>query len=1184
MKYIHYSFITRAIFTVIAFLFFSIQIKAQFSITENFRGNSIESSDIILGGKGTSNGLPLTAYLTSGNFDPVNQGWLRLTNATPFIAGYAYINKAFPSTLGVTVEFEYKSWRDVNDSYNGADGFSVFLFDAKTPFQIGADGGSLGYAQREGLTGLPGGYIGIGIDEFGSFGASTEWKNGGYSSSLVPNAVTLRGTASSNWEYLASTGVMEASTSTNSANSVDYNSITQTRPDDGTFYRKVKITLVPISGATPKYNITVFWATTPTGNYSQLLNYTTTDIIPDYLKLGFSASTGSGVNYHEIRNLVITTPGNVSVQKSVDKTSQILGGNLTYTVNVVNDTPSALAGLVLNDTIKDGNGNILTPANFSLSSITFNSKGYTGNTAVGFTSGTPKTTGLTNPFQVKMNMAAKSEASFTITGTIGQTMPGGGTINNSVGIDPSPTGITDLDQTNNYFNVSTTVLNPNLDLAIQKGVDNNGAARSSGNTFTLMVNNLSDIDKPAGQTVTVRDTIPTGLTVTSAMGTGWTITHTNNIYTFTRTDLLKSMYAYPPITINVTPGTGYKSWTNSATLDYATDTNPANNRSSAVLKWFNYWYGTNSTDWNVPANWTANFVPSAGEDVEFATAYNNGANGYGNGKGAAINDLYLDNVNQNSSGGRIIGDLINASDKNLVITTGNQLIINGTVIDNNTSLGTIVVKADSYNKATNGTLLFSNPTQNQNVTAIAEFYNKAYYCDECGLYRKQWQYFGIPVQSAATFPVDGVAGNETINQWVEPYNVNKWQTAPYSPDVQFTAFRGYEMTNSSTTLPTGVYSFPGTLYVGNAIVPLTKTANVNYSGVNLIGNSYTAAIPIATALATDITDKTVYLFNTGTRDQWRRLNGSQVNVSGVSGGQYLAVPFNLAGQIPSGSSTALPSMIPATHAFMLLSDKNTTLNIDYSKLVKNQTITDASGNQIATRAGTDAVKESIKVNNTSKVSKLASLVIDVVSDNSADRVWIFSKPGTTYGFDSGWDGRKMGDESSSQLYVSTPDKTKLQVATVPDFNGVSLGFVPTTDGTYTLEFAPSDELNNAKIYLNDLLTGKKQQIVNGGTYLFTATKGEAVNRFSLSYTAGSSVFSGDEALIHITTGDGVIKITNESANACSISISDDKGHTISRGEVSSNSEQIFSGIADGTYIVRLQNANVNDMRSITLGN
>lgn len=106
MKYIHYNFIKRAIFTVI--VFFAIQIKAQFTITENFRGTSV-GSNIILGGKGTSNGSPFTAYLTSGNVDPVNQGWLRLTNATTNLAGYAYINKAFPGTLGVTVEFEYKS-------------------------------------------------------------------------------------------------------------------------------------------------------------------------------------------------------------------------------------------------------------------------------------------------------------------------------------------------------------------------------------------------------------------------------------------------------------------------------------------------------------------------------------------------------------------------------------------------------------------------------------------------------------------------------------------------------------------------------------------------------------------------------------------------------------------------------------------------------------------------------------------------------------------------------------------------------------------------------------------------------------------------------------------------------------------------------------------------------------------
>jgi hypothetical protein len=597
------------------------------------------------------------------------------------------------------------------------------------------------------------------------------------------------------------------------------------------------------------------------------------------------------------------------------------------------------------------------------------------------------------------------------------------------------------------------------------------------------------------------------------------------------------------------------------------------------LKWYNYWYGTNNTNWAVPGNWTAGFVPGEGWDVEFATTDNNSGND-GNGKGAAINDLYLDNVNQGSSGGRIIGDLTNNSDKNLVITKGNQLRINGKVVDNNTGKGTIVVQADPYNATANGTLIFSDPAENTSVGATAEFYNKAYYCDECGLYKKQWQYFGIPVQSSAAFPAGtSVPGNVTVNQWVESFSGNKWQKAPYSPDTQLESFRGYEITNDSHQLPTGVYSFPGMLYVGNATVPLTMTANVNYSGANLIGNSYTAAIPIATALTTDIADQTVYLFNTGTRDQWRKLNGNSVNVSGVAGGQYLAVPFKLAGQTPEGSTTTLPSMIPSTQAFMMLADKNTNLNIDYSKLVKNQTLTDAGGNTIATRA--DAGSQT--VSGASSATQLPSLVMDVIGGSSADRAWIFSRPGTTYGFDSGWDGRKIGDENSTQLYVSASDQSKLQVATVPSMDKVIVGFVPTEDGTYTLEFALSKEAGNGQIYLNDLLTGKKQQIISGGSYTFKATKGEAANRFTLSSTAVNAAFSSDEALISITTGDGTITITNASENFCSVFIADEKGKPVQHLEVKANGEETVKGIADGTYVVRLQNAVVDDMRQVTVG-
>ena len=1187
MKHIRCNDITKALLALTAFLFFSTQGRAQFTIKENFMGSSV-GGDIILGGTGTGN---QNAYLTSGNNynsgDPINQGWLRLTEAATYRAGYAYIDKSFPSTLGVSIEFEYKSWRNQSDPYNGADGFSIFLFDATTPFRIGAYGGSLGYANRNAPSnGMPGAYLGIGIDEFGNFANNTEQRNGGVNG-LLPNSITLRGSASSGWKYLTSKQ-LQTSTTQDGPNSMDYNQTTAQRPNDQIFYRKVKILIVPTgTSGSPQYKITVYWMTNPNGSYTQLLSYTTSQPIPDKLKLGFTASTGAGFNYHEIRNVLITTPGNVRVQKSVDQTSQVIGNDLTYTVNITNDTPALLNGILLNDTIKDNAGKILPDDGFHIKSITFNNQGFSGNRATGFPSGTAVTSGFSNPFSTTMNMQANSTSSFTIVGTI-KKMPDGGVINNYVGIDPTPTGITDVDWTNNYSSVSTTVLYPSLDLKTDKGVDNHGRAKKTGNVFSIQVTNVSSVDKGSDATapVVVTDTIPAGLTVTDYTGragglaaNGWTASVSNNIYTFTRSDVLKSQFAYPVIAINVTPDTLHRSWSNTASLSYKYDNNSDNNRSSTVLKWYNYWYGTNNTNWAVPGNWTAGFVPGEGWDVEFATTDNNSGND-GNGKGAAINDLYLDNVNQGSSGGRIIGDLTNNSDKNLVITKGNQLRINGKVVDNNTGKGTIVVQADPYNATANGTLIFSDPAENTSVGATAEFYNKAYYCDECGLYKKQWQYFGIPVQSSAAFPAGtSVPGNVTVNQWVESFSGNKWQKAPYSPDTQLESFRGYEITNDSHQLPTGVYSFPGMLYVGNATVPLTMTANVNYSGANLIGNSYTAAIPIATALTTDIADQTVYLFNTGTRDQWRKLNGNSVNVSGVAGGQYLAVPFKLAGQTPEGSTTTLPSMIPSTQAFMMLADKNTNLNIDYSKLVKNQTLTDAGGNTIATRA--DAGSQT--VSGASSATQLPSLVMDVIGGSSADRAWIFSRPGTTYGFDSGWDGRKIGDENSTQLYVSASDQSKLQVATVPSMDKVIVGFVPTEDGTYTLEFALSKEAGNGQIYLNDLLTGKKQQIISGGSYTFKATKGEAANRFTLSSTAVNAAFSSDEALISITTGDGTITITNASENFCSVFIADEKGKPVQHLEVKANGEETVKGIADGTYVVRLQNAVVDDMRQVTVG-
>ncbi|MFL9483866.1 gliding motility-associated C-terminal domain-containing protein [Chitinophagaceae bacterium LWZ2-11] len=580
------KFLHCVILIALSSLFLTNSSFGQFTITQNFKGNSA-GSNVVLGG------VPNSAFLTSGLQDPVNNGWLRLTKDTGNQRGYAYVNSSFPSSLGVLIDFEYKSWRDNADlTYNGADGICVFLFDASATFKLGGWGGSLGYAPNANsspaaTTGLAGGYIGLGLDEYGNYAAASEGKNGG-TVGIKPNSIVLRGPTTSNPSttnaYLTSVQLQPSSSS--NVNSVDYNTVTSTRPTDAQYYRRVKISIVPVgTPSNPLYNIGVTWRTSPNGIDSTILNYTTTTPPPANLKVGFAASTGGGFNYHDIRNVLITTPGGVRTDKSVNNPNVLVGSQVTYTVNAYNSTTAPITNLILSDTIKDGNGNTLSigpTGTFNITGITFNNNG-AANTAVGYTSGVTKTSGFTNPFSTSMNMAANSSASFLVTGTV-NSIPAVGVLKNTSAVDPSQTGITDEDTTNNIFTVTSNVLSGNIDFVINKALNNTCADPVNGNTYTISVSNNGANSSVAGQTVTVKDAIPAGFTVTSASGSGWTVSNSGNNYTFTRTDALNSTFAYPPIIIKVTPPSSGTLWTNTATVSYSgTESNTNNNSSNVTL-------------------------------------------------------------------------------------------------------------------------------------------------------------------------------------------------------------------------------------------------------------------------------------------------------------------------------------------------------------------------------------------------------------------------------------------------------------------------------------------------------------------------------------------------------------------------------------------------------------------------
>ncbi|EGR1037174.1 MSHA biogenesis protein MshQ [Vibrio cholerae] len=146
-------------------------------------------------------------YTSSGNFTPsIISNRMRLTEAITNQATAVTYQRIFPAAGNlVTVEFDYYAWANLTG--NGADGVSVIFSDATVTPRTGGFGGSLGYAQRTDTNpdtpGFAGGWLGVGLDEWGNYSNATEGRQGG--PGFRQQAVAIRGSESANYQYLVGT-------------------------------------------------------------------------------------------------------------------------------------------------------------------------------------------------------------------------------------------------------------------------------------------------------------------------------------------------------------------------------------------------------------------------------------------------------------------------------------------------------------------------------------------------------------------------------------------------------------------------------------------------------------------------------------------------------------------------------------------------------------------------------------------------------------------------------------------------------------------------------------------------------------------------------------------------------------------------------------------------------------------
>jgi hypothetical protein len=261
-------------------------------------------------------------------------------------------------------------------------------------------------------------------------------------------------------------------------------------------------------------------------------------------------------------------------------------------------------------------------------------------------------------------------------------------------------------------------------------------------------------------------------------------------------------------------------------------------------------------------------------------------------------------------------------------------------------------------------------------------------------------------------------------------------------------------------------------------------------GYTVIANSWVAPIDITTFTDDDmenISDKTIYFFNTGT-------DAAGTAGTGTAPGTYVAVPKNSASYVGTWQ-------IPSMQGFYISTTSAGTLHLDYDRHVRpadDRTI--VSNPMYAPRRAKAAEEEP------------AVLKIFARGSRYQDKLVVLEREDFTRGYDSGWDGEAWGGGTLSPMVYVTGEGREDAVSAIPEFEGTVIAFKAGEDNEYTIDFEYNSE---EPLYLLDTENNTYTQIMTGNAYYFTTSDKSKHARFILTrkspqITTGVGNVSGDE--------------------------------------------------------------------------
>jgi len=375
---------------------------------------------------------------------------------------------------------------------------------------------------------------------------------------------------------------------------------------------------------------------------------------------------------------------------------------------------------------------------------------------------------------------------------------------------------------------------------------------------------------------------------------------------------------------------------------------------------------------------------------------------------------------------------------------------------------------------------------------------------------------------------------------------NKWGELGNS--AQLKPFQGYAITqdNPITILFSGKLVNRDNTYTLPYSSPVTSP-NTYFRGQSLLANPYTTAINIGQLGFGANTQQTIYLYNTGSYGEWYTNAGS----SGTNNGQYLAIPYSAA---PVGSLT---NTIPSMSGFMVnaTDPAGGSLTINYNNVAVMNT-----GPQRAPAA------------NKAASSDKTYIEIALNGEHTSDRMWLIDQPGTTHGFDNGWDGLKYSGALGTPMLFAMEETGNYQVSTSDNLNNTYLGFQAGVDVEDTLTFTHANiALKYDGLYLVDLVENKVVDISTSGTqYAFKAeSTASPVKRFKIVTEPYVKDAADLNTQLKVFNDNATVFVDNQSNEKGELYFYDMMGRYLKKEIFSPNSISSFSVISkSGAYVVK----------------